>query len=400
MIRFNFPATPSKEALTYFRGKGLRVGFDYRDVWGQEHAHAFTVAKVAELDILDDIKTQLDAALANGVTYREFAKNLKPTLAKKGWWGVSEMVDPLTGIRREVQLGSARRLKTIYNANMRSARAAGQWARVQRTKKTHPYLVYELGPSEVRRPEHVAWAGLILPIDHPFWQSHYPPNGWGCKCRVRQVSKREYARLNATENYRTTAPEIKTRRWTNKRSGESINVPVGLDPAWMRNSGQDRVRVVRERLTQKVASADQQFAQAAVSSIIRSPVLDAWVAAPEGELPVGVLNRDIQQAFGAKSQLVRLSEQTLDKQSRRHSELNIDHYRLLPGIIQSGVVIRQGKNKLALFKREAGKWQKAVVKLTANGEKIYLVSYHQTTAKEVRREMKRGKVLRSVELNQ
>ena len=32
------------------------------------------------------------------------------------------------------------------------------------------------------RPEHRAWHGLILPIDHPLWDTHYPPNGWGCRC--------------------------------------------------------------------------------------------------------------------------------------------------------------------------------------------------------------------------
>ena len=67
------------------------------------------------------------------------------------------MIDPETGETREVELGSPRRLKTIYSTNMRTARAAGQWERIQRTKATHPYLLYELGPSGEHRPEHVAW---------------------------------------------------------------------------------------------------------------------------------------------------------------------------------------------------------------------------------------------------
>ena len=30
--------------------------------------------------------------------------------------------------------------------------------------------------SRTRRPQHLEWDGLILPIDHPFWQTHGSPN--------------------------------------------------------------------------------------------------------------------------------------------------------------------------------------------------------------------------------
>jgi hypothetical protein len=62
---------------------------------------------------------------------------------------------------------------------MRVSRSAGQWQRIDRTKKTLPYLVYYLGPSANHRDEHVGWAGTILPVDHPWWDTHFVPNGWG-----------------------------------------------------------------------------------------------------------------------------------------------------------------------------------------------------------------------------
>ena len=33
------------------------------------------------------------------------------------------------------------------------------------------------------RPEH----GVILPVDHPWWKRHYPPNGWKCRCKAMSV---------------------------------------------------------------------------------------------------------------------------------------------------------------------------------------------------------------------
>jgi len=306
---FSFPAKPSKEALGYFRAKKLRPGFDWRDVWREEHATNFTIAKAMQHDVLTDIRQSLDDALSDGIPFAQFKKDLKPTLQAKGWWGVKDVVDPLTGETVTAQLGSPRRLKTIYQANMRTARAAGQWQRAQRTKRTHPYFVYELGPSENHRPEHVAWAGLMLPVDHPFWQSHYPPNGWGCKCRIRQVSKREYDRLNETGNYLTEAPTIEQREWLNKRTGEVTMVPRGIDPGWDTNPGLARKTTAERQLNEKKAAATR---------VIKAPLPDAppslW---PQEEPMVFSTIKGIDQAGitdvikrvpGAEKQVAQLSQ--------------------------------------------------------------------------------------------
>ena len=53
-------------------------------------------------------------------TFREFSKELKQTLQKKGWWGEQIVVDT-EGVAEKVQLGSMYRLKTIYSLNMQTA---------------------------------------------------------------------------------------------------------------------------------------------------------------------------------------------------------------------------------------------------------------------------------------
>ena len=95
---------------------------------------AFTVAKMLHLDLLADVRAEVDRALAEGLTFHDFQKRLAPVLQEKGWWGVKELTDPLTGETKQVQLGSPRRLRVIYDTNLRTARAAGQWARIQRTQ--------------------------------------------------------------------------------------------------------------------------------------------------------------------------------------------------------------------------------------------------------------------------
>ena len=258
---YDFPGPPPVEAMAYFDAKRLQVGFDHRDIWPEEHATSFTVAKAMELDILSSIRRSLSQALTEGITYRQWAKDLTPELQRLGWWGRQTVTDPLTGERVDAQLGSPQRLRTIYNANLASARSAGQWARIERTRASHPYLLYLLGPSQEHRLQHVGWRGTLLTSDDPWWVSHMPPNGWGCKCYVRQMSAAKAQQLrtggltvtgepildsagNPTghstrikQAVKTTAPATTTREWRNQRTGQVEQVPTGIDRGWDTNPG-------------------------------------------------------------------------------------------------------------------------------------------------------------------
>ncbi|MEW5763697.1 MAG: phage minor head protein [Acidobacteriota bacterium] len=382
-------------ALDYLRGKDLRPGFSYQDVWGEEHASAFTVAKAMQLDILDDIRGALDSALAKGQTFQQFKKDLAPVLQKKGWWGTKEAVDPKTGESVTARLGSPRRLRTIFDANTRAAYAAGQWDRIQRTKDALPYLLYQLGPSLHHRPEHVAWSGTLLRADDPWWETHMPPNGWGCKCWVRQVGPSEHARLSGREGTRTEAPAEHPREWVNKRTGVVETVDQGLDPAWARNPGKDRQALLRTALTDKTAAAGTALARASVRQVMASPILDEWLKDGQGEIPGGVVDKEVQGKLDAKTQVVRLSKATMDKQAGRHPELDADAYRqILPEVLERGMVIADRDRNLVFLLDRNGKVWKAAVKTDEQRGKLYLTTLHMADASEVRRMMKRGALIR------
>lgn len=252
------PATlVPKEALAWLKAKKLKPGFDYRDVWQEEHRNSFTVAKMTQLDLLADVRRLVEDAQKNGQTFTQFQAELEPLLIKRGWWGQKLMDDPLTGETRMVQLGSDRRMRVIYDTNMRTARAAGQWERIQRTKRAMPYLLYTLGPSREHRAEHLKWANICLPVDDPFWHTHMVPNGWGCKCGVRQVSRYEYEQMKATGTITTTAPDTRYVKWINKRTGEEESIPDGIDPGWAYNPGAVRKRELDAALAQKQAAFDR-----------------------------------------------------------------------------------------------------------------------------------------------
>lgn len=263
------------DALEYFRAKELRVGFDYRDVWREEHAVQFTVAKMTQADVLATMEQSLDQALEQGHTFESWRQNVRPELEKAGWWGKREVTDPETGRVTEVDFSSPRRLKTIYDTNMRTAYSAGQWQRIQRTKRGLPYLLYTVGPSREHRPEHLDWNGTLLSVDDEWWDTHMPQNGYGCKCRVRQISKREYEQIKQKGIPSPGRPEfdgdglptgrlirkpipaqmerpaIRRREWINQRTGEVMQVPVGIDPGFDTNPGR----------TARLEQVSRQFAQ-------------------------------------------------------------------------------------------------------------------------------------------
>lgn len=73
-------------------------------------------------------------------------------------------------------------LKTEYNTAVRSARSAANWKTFEKDADLYPNLEYLPSRSADRRPEHMAFYGTVLPINHPWWNTHTPPLGWNCKC--------------------------------------------------------------------------------------------------------------------------------------------------------------------------------------------------------------------------
>ncbi len=237
---------PPAEAVRFFESKGYAIGFDWRDVWQQEHARAFTVAKATRLDLLQDIRREVDRALREGTTLAEFQKRLTPTLQAKGWWGRKEAIDPLTGEVRDVQLGSPRRLNTIFDTNIRASHAAGRWERIERTKEARPYLLYVAVLDDRTRPEHRAWHQIVRPVDDAFWSSFYPPNGWHCRCIVRQLSARdlESRGLSVSSDAQVASFMKNTRRYQNKRTGQIEMVPKGIAPGFNYNVGRAHMKAL------------------------------------------------------------------------------------------------------------------------------------------------------------
>ncbi|GHT96172.1 hypothetical protein AGMMS49545_20500 [Betaproteobacteria bacterium] len=107
------------------------------------------------------------------------------------------MLDANTGEITQVQLGSARRLRTIFQTNVQTSYMAGRYKRYLDNAENRPYWRYVAVMDSRTRAGHAALNGKIWRADDPIWQTLWPPNGWGCRCRVQALSAAEFEKSGA-----------------------------------------------------------------------------------------------------------------------------------------------------------------------------------------------------------
>lgn len=378
---FQFRALPPKEAVDYFEQKGYKIGFGWEDVWQSEHQAAFTVAKVMQLDILRDIRAGVDAALKDGTTFETFRQNLKPLLMEKGWWGKAEMADPLTGESKLVQLGSTRRLRTIFDTNLRTAYSEGQWQRIQQTKKSFPILIYHGNNSEHPRMQHSGWDNLALPADDPFWKAHFPVKAWGCKCFVTGANQKmlDQRGLKVGES-----PKVPEYTYTNTRTGEIQKIPLGVDPGFNYPPG-GRMANLPKFVTEKLDASEPVIAAAALRDLVAGAAFKSFYDHPEGAFPIAVIPDSHAAEIGAKAHTVRLSAETMQKQIEVHPEITAEEYSVVQRTIDVGEKMQDtGKSLIYLLSYEKNGYV-SVIRAERIGKTVFLTSFKRVSAKEAKK---------------
>jgi len=214
--------SPPEKVIEFFEEKGLKTSFDWHEVYADAHAKAFTIAKMTELDLLKDTKSILDKSIKEGSSFGETKRELKNLFEKRGWTGFKEITDEKTGRTRTIELGTPRRIKTIITNNINSAYAAGRYHEQLQEADIAPYWQYTAVLDESTRAQHRALHGRVFKCTDQFWQNFYPPNGWNCRCFVRNLTKSQLDRAGLTvENTEGAFSTV-----TKKIGSEEKEIPV------------------------------------------------------------------------------------------------------------------------------------------------------------------------------
>lgn len=208
---------PFPQQLAFFRQKlgNLVPTARWDDLRHAEHDHGFMVAGAMKADLLADLAAAIDKGMAHGTSLKEFRKDFRAIVENHGWHG-------WTG--EGSKKGEAWRTRVIYRTNMHAAYMAGR--RAQLLAAGFPLWVYKHRDIvKVPRRQHLSWDGLTLPYNHPFWDKHFPPQGFGCRCDVYGAwSERGAARVGGVID--KPLPD----GWNSidPKTGE----PPGIDKGW------------------------------------------------------------------------------------------------------------------------------------------------------------------------
>ena len=152
---------------------------------------AFAVAGIEELDVVKEIRDAV-AKLPEGASWdatkKEIAKKISPFV---GDGGMDEAArDKAAKARAEFLL------RTHGFQAYSVARHQQQMA----TVGSHPYWMYETVGDNRVRAGHAALDGKVLRADDPWWNTHYPPWDWGCRCIVIALDEEDAQEYGISES--------------------------------------------------------------------------------------------------------------------------------------------------------------------------------------------------------
>ncbi|MGQ0529998.1 MAG: phage head morphogenesis protein [Panacagrimonas sp.] len=258
-----FGSLPFKEQIEFLQNKIPVPTRGWADIYGAEHDRAYIVAGITRMDVLADLKAATVAAAADGEGLAAFRKRLRQSQAEKGWAFPGDF---------------NRRSRLIYQTNMRSSYGAGREAQMAdpALRARLPFKLYRHGGSRDPRPQHLAWNGLVLRADDPWWDTHSPPNGWGCRCKAFLVNQRTMDRLGLRLG---DAPPLELRDVTvGQQSGNprTVSVPKGIDPSFEHRPGATALgELARLYLDRATGLPAAQGAVAVLGALSRERVLEA-----------------------------------------------------------------------------------------------------------------------------
>jgi len=362
---------PFKEQLAAFR---LRLGdlvptARWDDLRHSAHDRAFMVAGATKADLLDDLAAAVDKAIAEGTGFEAFKSDFRGLVEKHGWHG-------WTGDTTE----KARnwRMRTIYRTNMRTSYMAGRFAQLQAGK--FKFWIYRHGGSVEPRLQHLSWDGLILPPDHPFWTTHYPPNGWGCSCRVFG------ARSIAGAVRRGGNPSVQLKPGWDKIERRT-GTPKGIGKGWDYAPGASVSETVLQ-LRDKLEKLNERPSADLIQSWLTGGPFSTWLKNPEGHFPLVRLRPEDARAIGSQRLVADISKQTAVKQLREHPELTpADYAKAQETVSQATHRIQDGERNMIFIREAEGEaGHVLIVKATQTGQGLFVTSFRRLSREAAKRD--------------
>lgn len=177
------------------------------DVYGKQHA--FALARSSHREITAHVQSAV-ARASQGIATSQGVKSINAAAAEQ----ILNLL--LSGKISEGDAAYSLRgwsdayAETVLRTNLATGHSAGQWRELAQPhiKKIIPALRYDATNDGDTRPNHEAIDGLILPVDHEWWDIYSPPNGFNCRCDLIYLDINTLRRMGLLDAAGRVAPRI------------------------------------------------------------------------------------------------------------------------------------------------------------------------------------------------
>lgn len=231
---------------------------------------AFMVAGIEDINLLERLRDRI-GDLPEGGDWDEIKKDIAGDLTPF-------FVDPESGGEDMAkQIAEAdRRAELLVRTHGFQAYAATRYREQMENRDIQPFWQYKAFGDGRVRDTHRALDGLVFPAGHPFWDDHYPPWEWGCRCIVIGLSPEAVEEIRkedegkAPDQQRVIEGEflkaVEERKSLPRGPNEVIDLrsPVDKAMAYRWNPGELRLDLdqIKQRYSPSVWAEFEAFAKA------------------------------------------------------------------------------------------------------------------------------------------
>ena len=168
-----FELVEPKEAIDYIKKKIPVAQKEWNLLSDEARNAAFYVQNTSKLVVINGIKEKLLKALEKGIPFSQIKNEISDIFKKAKVKGYNEGY-----------------LKTVFYTNIYSVFNAGRYKNLMSDENTE-WLKYVTAGDDFVRPEHAKLHGFVAPKTDPIWDTIWPPNDFGCRCKVVRARKSE-----------------------------------------------------------------------------------------------------------------------------------------------------------------------------------------------------------------
>lgn len=204
------------DAADYLRARGVEPAAEFYARLEHLRKEAWTLAKISDVEQIEQVKQSLIQALQEGKSFREWQQALTP-----------EML----ALPKHYQ-------ETVFRTAVLSSYNGAKWTHFRAHAERRPVLRYIAINDSRTRPAHRALHGLMMPVGDARWANLAPPLGFNCRCSLVSLSDKQAKALG----YTGTPQELPT--W---EDDHGVQHTATADKGWSSPERRDLTDYLRQK---------------------------------------------------------------------------------------------------------------------------------------------------------